>query len=246
LHPVTVAAVAFLKLSREHGSTGKALEYLSGFHLDPRLSQLSGLVGNVMSFGVGLFATLELGFALLTLLAYILTNRIRFVLPDSLAPSQFEKRAWPRLMNRPYQGTSLSEFWGKRWHALFRRQYVFLGSLPAARIAKIIGAGKQTQRALGLMAAFFLSGVMHEACKYTHFLVMRSRQLTLYSDNAATPWLPRDPYYRSFAYFFIQSFGILLENVYRQVFGKRVSGIAGFIWTFAFLSVTGSWMGDCW
>ena len=124
--------------------------------------------------------------------------------------------------------TSLHSFWGSRWHALFRRLFLHVGSKPATTVLSTVGAGKALQSAAGAFGAFAVSGLMHE------------------SYNEATSYLPRDPHYDTFKFFLLQPFGIILESIWTKSTGKKVGGWLGFLWTFAFLLATGNLMVDCW
>ena len=87
-----------------------------------------------------------------------------------LTPDKFRIEAWPRLSYKPVYSASLSNFWGKRWHALFRRIFVAVGARPLSGLpGKMMGikVGKQVKMALGLLGAFMTSGILHECCEYT-------------------------------------------------------------------------------
>lgn len=69
---------------------------------------------------------------------------------------------------------------------------------------------------------------------------------TLVADNDATPWLPRDPYYKSYTFFAGQSIGLAIESIFTQITGKHVSSMLGWLWTFAWLGVTATPIAETW
>jgi hypothetical protein len=131
----------------------------------------------VAVFGLVVYTTLECGYSLLTLSVYILASFFRFILPSSgllayLRPDEFKREAWPRLSNKPIYSSSLADFWGKRWHALFRRIFIVVGARPLSglireRLESIVGKGrmKMVKVAFGTLGAFMTSGVLHECCE---------------------------------------------------------------------------------
>ncbi|CAD6587233.1 MAG: hypothetical protein CYPHOPRED_003840 [Cyphobasidiales sp. Tagirdzhanova-0007] len=131
-------------------------------------------------------------------------------------------------MKSPYRAVSLHELWGSRWHALFTRIFTFDAYLPAYRSVQALGLGKSAARAVAVLAAFSISGIIHEA--YNH----------------ATPWLPQDPSYQLMTFFLLHGLGLVLEALFTQLTHKRVSSIYGFIWTWTFMIITGKRFGDCW
>lgn len=84
---------------------------------------------------------------------------------------------WPPLFDRPWLSTSLREFWGKRWHQLFRGCFVSLGSRPFVVLSEKLSPpkvsagsnrakggtqeGRPSRNPLFILGAFFISGVFH-------------------------------------------------------------------------------------
>ncbi|KAF9267677.1 hypothetical protein L218DRAFT_640526 [Marasmius fiardii PR-910] len=58
---------------------------------------------------------------------------------------------WPPIFDSPLKATSVTNFWSKRWHQIFRHSFVSLG---AALFCPFGRAGK-------VMGAFFVSGALH-------------------------------------------------------------------------------------
>jgi hypothetical protein len=73
---------------------------------------------------------------------------------------------YPPLFENVFAFNSLSEFWGKTWHQLFRRSFVVLGAFPLGGIARALGFSTQAQKIVGFVGAFMASGFMHAYRKF--------------------------------------------------------------------------------
>jgi hypothetical protein len=164
-HALSLAGVRYAILARRSGGPALLLQTFLEPHSTRKVPaiplQVIGNIFNILAFGAAVYATLEAGYTCLTLVVYVLTSLLSFF----SSSIRFENRAWPRLMNPPLKATSLHAFWAKRWHALFRRQFLVDGYIPLAWLAESLGAGKNGQRAMGVMGAFAISGIMHEVCE---------------------------------------------------------------------------------
>ncbi|WVQ82251.1 hypothetical protein IAT38_004379 [Cryptococcus sp. DSM 104549] len=119
---------------------------------------------------------------------------------------------FPALINKPFLSTSLSEFWLKRWHQLFRAPIqLLLSPLPSS-----------TPRPVYIFLGFLISGLFHGPLNYpfTHTLGLDSL-------------LPM---------FAIFGLGSGLEFQFRKLTGKRVGGPLGVAWTWAWLATGTRWM----
>jgi len=245
-HLLLLAGLLFVLASEEAGSPYKLVRHgltalnslMDSPESDGAVAVYSvQIVANalyVLCFGICVYAALDCGFTLLTLLCYIVHSLLRALpLPTPLRPQRpFEASAWPKLMNAPYLATSLHSFWALHWHSLFRPPFLAVGFQPLhGLVSRYLGMSKDLANAAGVMGTFAVSGWMHEAI------------------NDATPYLPRDPTYRSFTFFILQGVGILLESIFTKfVTGnhRRVGGVAGALWTFSWLLWSGHFMADCW
>ncbi|KAI6139048.1 hypothetical protein BKA82DRAFT_4229397 [Pisolithus tinctorius] len=55
----------------------------------------------------------------------------RYVRSSTITISMAQDRAqWPPVFDKPWKADSLRDFWGYRWHQLFRRTFVILGGRP--------------------------------------------------------------------------------------------------------------------
>ncbi|EGN98972.1 hypothetical protein SERLA73DRAFT_108219 [Serpula lacrymans var. lacrymans S7.3] len=144
-------------------------------------------------------------------LFYVLTA-IQFVLLFGQHPQQ-----WPPLFDSPWLSTSLTDFWGKRWHQLFRNCFVSVGSQPFSYLAGRVG---------GVMGAFLMSSILHDL----GMRAMDRGQDSLYI----------------FAFFMMNGVGLILERIWLKTTGKRVCGIFGSMWAIVWLTAWGTLMIDAW
>ncbi|KAH9810342.1 hypothetical protein DFH28DRAFT_985606 [Melampsora americana] len=99
---------------------------------------------------------------------YTLASRL---LPDDFAPAPFDTTLYPHLFNYPNFQTSITDFWSKGWHCVFRRVFTFLGSEPFGRIAKPFGP--TAVKLSSLMGAMLISGIMIDwSFETTKFFLM--------------------------------------------------------------------------
>ena len=117
---------------------------------------------------------------------------------------------WPPAFDNPWRATSLSDFWGRRWHQFFRHIFL-LGGYP---LSLVFG------RAGIVIGSFLVSAVLHYIT-----------QLTL--DGQVEFW-------RMLVGFGMMAPGILAERAYYQLTGRRVGGVVGWVWTMVWLLVWGN------
>lgn len=60
---------------------------------------------------------------------------------------------WPPFYDRPWKSTSLTEFWGKRWHQAFRDAFGQTGGRPFGILFGRVGL---------VLGTFFVSGLFHD------------------------------------------------------------------------------------
>ena len=113
--------------------------------------------------------------------------------------------AWPPLMDNPWASTSLHELWSKRWHQMMRRNAIVAGGIPGQWVAGRAGL---------VLGVFIVSGLYHDIGTYT---------------------LPGPMNLRPTLFFTLQGVGVLLEDLYRKVTGRRVGGLVGRAWTYLFV-----------
>jgi hypothetical protein len=128
------------------------------------------------------------------------------------SPSQ-----WPPLFDHPWFATSLSQFWSRRWHQLFRDVFVSFGGNT---LALLMG------RAGRVLGAFFVSSVLHA--------------LGLWGMGRGGEFL------KVTGFFMNMAVGILLENSWKNFTGSRVDGFFGRVWTYVWLLGWGNMLVDAW
>ncbi|OAV94216.1 hypothetical protein PTTG_11738 [Puccinia triticina 1-1 BBBD Race 1] len=84
----------------------------------------------------------------------------RLVLPSTSKwrPEPFDTTQYPDLFSKPVFRTSLTEFWSKGWQSTFRRDFIFCGAEPFAKLFAPYGV--TASRLAGLMGAMFMSGLL--------------------------------------------------------------------------------------
>ena len=118
---------------------------------------------------------------------------------------------WPPAFDAPWRATSLHEFWGRRWHQWARRTFLFLAGHPLSTLLGPAG------RVLG---AFLASVAMHDII------------LVCLDGKAGARWM--------LVGFGMNAPGLLAERGFYQLTGKRVDGVIGWVWTMAWLSLSGN------
>jgi hypothetical protein len=124
---------------------------------------------------------------------------------------------WPPLFQAPWKGTSLGEYWGVRWHQVFKRSFIVCSAKPAALLFG---------RAGGVLGAFFLSGIMHDFGMWGAGVGTELSSVTFF--------------------FFMMGVGCVLEVFWRQKTGFKVQGPLGWLWTMMWMFFWGSWVVDAW
>jgi hypothetical protein len=124
---------------------------------------------------------------------------------------------WPRIADRPWMSTSVTEFWGKRWHQFFRHLFVVYGARPGRRIAGWYGS---------IMGAYVVSAVMHV--------------LGLWGLGHGTELT------HTGGFFIMIGLASILERKWKQWTGKEVAGIFGMFWAATWQLMWGSGMVDAW
>jgi len=135
----------------------------------------------------------------------------------AVAVFQQSPSIWPPPSDRPYLSTSLNQFWTARWHQSFRDIFIRIGGKPSSYLFGRVG---------GLLGAFFISGVLHDIGCWS---------------------LGRGTNIKGISEFFLMNgIGIILERVFKSITGKRVHGVAGWIWTHVWLLGWGGLLINAW
>jgi hypothetical protein len=156
---------------------------------------------------------------------------------------------WPPMFDRPFTATSLSDFWSRRWHAIFRRCFERISSFfllpfppPTARSpAHYVYARK----ALRAVIIFFLSASLHILIMYRLDLDIRG------AANAHPKKTFLDPAILKF--FLSQPLGLAIEAsvivpLARALFpeDKKKQTLVTRVWTWSFMLWAGRYWSDVW
>ncbi|KAH7912044.1 membrane bound O-acyl transferase family-domain-containing protein [Hygrophoropsis aurantiaca] len=139
-------------------------------------------------------------------------HAIIFVLLFRQRPSQ-----WPPLFDSPWMSTSLAEFWGQKWHQLFRECFTAVGSRPFRHYLGRTG---------GIFGAFLASGMLHD---------VGLRGMDRGGDTIAV-----------IGFFMMNALGLTLEYAWKKQTGNKVGGIGGWLWALVWLVTWGNLMVDAW
>ena len=122
---------------------------------------------------------------------------------------------WPPVIQAPWLATSVRDFWSRRWHQLFRRSFIVLGGWPLSIIFGNVGF---------IFGSFLASGIFHNVIVRMH-------------NDSVEMWC-------MLFSFGMMGVGIVLEDVFASLTGRRVGGWKGWLWTMAWLLVWGSLIVD--
>lgn len=141
-----------------------SLVHLFSFVLSSKLAAFVSSSLAYLSVGCSLLAQMNLGhdFFALSYLIAITFLRLRAIIPASsrFRPLPFDSREWPPLFNSPFLMTSVTSFWGVRWHSFFRKPFLKVGYWPVAYMFRKLGLSA-IGKILGVYAVFALSAAMH-------------------------------------------------------------------------------------
>lgn len=121
-----------------------------------------------------------------------------------------EPKQWAPAFDAPWCATSVSGFWGRRWHQFYRRMFLVQGGFPLSFLGRpglVIGA-------------FLSSGVMHHLA-----MIILNDQLD--------PWL-------IIAGFGMMAPVVLTEYAFKKLTGRKVGGAVGWVWTTVWLLIWGN------
>ena len=118
---------------------------------------------------------------------------------------------WPPPFDAPWRATSLVDFWGRRWHQFLRYILLVLGGYP---LSFILG------RAGIVIGGFFVSAVIH----YVHLTGTNSKS----------------EFWRVLVGFGMMAPGIIIEDVFKNITGRKVRGLFGRVWTLVWMFLWGN------
>ncbi|KAF8447204.1 hypothetical protein L210DRAFT_3525234 [Boletus edulis BED1] len=128
---------------------------------------------------------------------------------------QQDPARWPPAFDAPWRATSLRDLWGRRWHQFFRRTFLIQGGYPLSFILGKAGIA---------IGSFISSAVFHHVA-------------VLSLNDRAEAW-------RMVVGFGMMAPGIIAEEAFRQLTGRKVGGVVGWAWTLAWFTVWGNMIID--
>ena len=114
---------------------------------------------------------------------------------------------WPPGLENPWYTTSLTEFWGRRWHQWFRHTFI----VCAYPFSVVLGPPGR------IIGAFLASGLAHHLMVITH-------------DRHSEMW-------RMIVGFGMMAPGMIAERAFYKITGKKVGGVLGWVWTVSWLVI---------
>lgn len=117
---------------------------------------------------------------------------------------------WPPSFDQPWLATSLTRFWARGWHQCVREWLVAIGIRP---LEPVLGSHAP-------IGAFVLSAIFHE---------IGVRGMDRGGDILGVG-----------GYFFMHGVGVALERLFKRITGRRVGGVAGFLWMWTWQIIWGS------
>jgi hypothetical protein len=133
----------------------------------------------------------------------------------------WEVQSWDvDLFDAPWRADSIIDLWGRRWHQVFRHQFI----LAAASTLKLLRLPNTP--ALLFPLVFVFSGLLHVLGELNMDPV----------PNTGALW----------AFFLLSGVGCALEVTFKAVTGKRVRGTPGRIWCWVYTFIIGRLATDAW
>ncbi|KAI8448096.1 hypothetical protein BY996DRAFT_4591862 [Phakopsora pachyrhizi] len=146
-------------------------------------------------------------------------------LPEPWKAEKFDPTLYPELFNYPPFRTSLTDFWSKGWHCVFRRDFLFCGAEP---MLKLTAAFSPTvQKIAAVMGAMFMSGALHE-----------------WGFSSAAGQM--DWNFRTTKFFLMGGVGIVLEAMFKKFTGRKVGGFYGWVWLWFWMSLWSQTLMEAW
>lgn len=157
-----------------------------------------------------------------------------------------QAEGWGPLMQAPMSGYSLHEFWGARWHQIFRHRFLVTGGYPFQYILTTIvhylpipmskkgraGLAKGLGDAGLVFGSFTASSYMHNYAyapkldPATGLVPNATGQV-----GSVTIW-----------FFIAQAFALAFERLWKIVTGRRVSGFFGKAWLWVWIIFTSQFL----
>lgn len=149
---------------------------------------------------------------------------------------------WPSMFHSPFSATSLTDFWTKRWHAIFRRVFLRLSSVVIRILPIRPGQDLRpstTERIIRSILVFALSALLHI--------------LLIYRIDMRQPGGGRNTFFDPsiLKFFLSQPLGIVIETLIvlpacNALVPSRWRSTVTRIWAWGFLLWAGRYWSDVW
>lgn len=126
---------------------------------------------------------------------------------------------WPPVFNSPWSSTSLADFWGRRWHQVFRHIFLTAAGRPLGRLFGQAGL---------VMGSFLASGIVHAAGVWG---------MGRGGDH---------DFIHVCGFFLMMGVGIMCERWHLFLTGNEVGGRIGKLWTMVWIVGWSTMMFDVW
>lgn len=190
-------------------------------------------------WGVFVWTSIDLGGCLsrISLLGLKSANRLlsnltahQHPLTKQLSLTDLEQTCPFYFQKTPFTASSVIDFWTRHWHSLIRDLVIEAGTIPVTFLVfRAFGARRAHPKFLrlcGILAAFAISAIVHEAGIWA--VVSFDWRL------------------RTSVFFMSQGVGVCLENAFKHFTGRPVGGPLGRLWTYTWLVLFGKPMISFW
>lgn len=225
VHILSIMSLVPLMLTRDQGCPDNALASLGVPNFWGR-TIVAESITTIFSM-IFIFADIDMNFSIITLGCYGIHWLSKSIPMPQLILELTDPKQYPPLFELPSSTTkmSLAWFWGKGWHQMLRRVFLVSGGIPASKLAKKLGAPSILQKIIGLIATFFVSGILHQ---YALHCVSRQPH--------PNPHIYSKEFPGTFFYFFVQPIGLIMEPfIIRRI--PRILG-GGWLWVLIFTAAT--------
>ncbi|PLW10232.1 hypothetical protein PCANC_19933 [Puccinia coronata f. sp. avenae] len=151
-------------------------------------------------------------------------------LAKELSQTDLEQTCPFHFQKTPFTASSVIGFWTRHWHGLIRDLVIEAGTIPVTfLVVRAFGARQAHPKFLrlcGILAAFAISAILHEAGIWA---------------VGSFDWR-----LRTSVFFMSQGVGVCFENAFKHFTGRAVGGPLGRLWTYTWLVLFGTPMVSCW
>lgn len=223
---VCLCAITFIVATRD-SITRKPITVLRSIGI-PEFYGLEFISESLLTMSMGIFLSGSMdiiynSIIISTTFLHKILSSISFIKPSII--DFFDPTHYPLMFESPHLSENLAYFWGRGWHSLLKRIFVFNGGKPATSIVQHFGGSSKLQKLAGLFGVFFISACLHE---YIIWVVAQEPHSHPHQIFKSIPG--------SGIFFILQTFGILIEPFLIPLIPKSLGG--GKLWVWSFLTLT--------